>query len=788
MAITFLAIALPLSALLYYTTAPLYVSQALISVEPSALSQIPFMREPPRADTIANHLILLKSRSLSDAVIEVLPRETFAELLAKPQHFGYYWLRVKNTITGWFGQPPTILTPQEQAVAELREARMDFVPSREARNAFFISATATNPRVAVDLVNAHIQVLLSRSRKDDNEDAKKTRDFLEVQYQQVKDSVARGEEAIAKLQQQKGRRGGQSEMELVRLAQLENALADTQANRQVLANRIASLRSALDQARSAEDAKGSTDKTGKGTQKDEGAAAASEAAEYQARTAAFKAAQDQLTRLESKLASLQARYTEAHPQVQLTHDEIARQQARVTQLARELPADPRPTRITSAGPATPIAPSERVQLQNQLTAFDKESDALVAKEEALKIQVARLRGEIRSLSQDDLEFANLRRSVESNRNLLAVLSDRLMAARIREQGDSSVIRIIDPASVPLKTSATRAQRLLLAALAFAGCVAFGSAFAVEYWRQPVETEEDIAKNTGLTVLGSVGVMEHAASAAHKRRSGTPILLSTSSASVRTPHNSPIHVELYRAMRANIETERLKSSFRSILVTSASPHEGKSTTILNLAHSFNEFGRRVLIVEADLRRPSLSSPLALTTKPGLVDFLSGTATFEQVCRRLPSGVSIIPGQVARGDVASLLASARFKELLHAASAEFDLILVDSAPVLAVPDNLLLGNVVDRIVIVAKATSTSVRDLRRARAVVERSGGRLLGVVLNQANPRDVPYYHPRYRKYYPSTPAESSKKSSGRTPLSPQNDGTRNSRGVAGRETVTEREL
>jgi capsular exopolysaccharide synthesis family protein len=184
-----------------------------------------------------------------------------------------------------------------------------------------------------------------------------------------------------------------------------------------------------------------------------------------------------------------------------------------------------------------------------------------------------------------------------------------------------------------------------------------------------------------------------------------------------------------------------------LVTSPAPHEGKSTTILNLAHVFQEFGRRVLVVEADIRRPALASPLALTNKPGIVDFLTGTATFEQVCRRLPSGVVIVPGQVARGDSASLLASPRFKELLHEAGTQFDLILIDSAPILAVPDNLLLAHIVDRVILVARATATSARDLRKAQEVVVRAGGRILGVVLNQADHRDVAYYQPQYRKYY-----------------------------------------
>jgi capsular exopolysaccharide synthesis family protein len=209
------------------------------------------------------------------------------------------------------------------------------------------------------------------------------------------------------------------------------------------------------------------------------------------------------------------------------------------------------------------------------------------------------------------------------------------------------------------------------------------------------------------------------------------------------------MELYRAIRAAIEIERLKSPFRSILVTSAGPSEGKSSTVLNLAHTFQEFGRRVLIVDTDLRRPSLHRALSLPNKPGLVDFLRDTATFDQVCQSLPSGVTVIPGQVAPQDAASMLASSRARELLKEANDRFDLILVDSAPVLAVPDNLLLLTVLDRAVIVVKASTTSKRDLQKVQKSLEQMNASILGVIVNQANRRDVHYYHPRYSKYYTS---------------------------------------
>jgi polysaccharide biosynthesis transport protein len=758
----FLGVAIPLLVVVYYTNSPMYVSTATISIEPSVFEQLPFMRELPRRDTIASHMVLLKSRSLTLAVIEALPRESFEELLTESQYTDYLLL-LKNTIKSWLGKPLTVLSPQERAIAELQKARMEFTASKEAANVFIISATASKPRVAMDLVNTHIQVLLNRTRNVDQDDARRSREFLEQQYQQVKESLARNEESMTNLQQKKGRSllGGQTELDLVRLSQLENVLAETQANRQILSARIEGLRKSLDQARSKE-ARVSKENSGKGDE----ASGASLAAENLTRVNAFKAAQDQLAKLEAKLAALREHYTEAHPLVQVTQDEVTRQQARIAQMARQLPAAPS-AKEPSGSPMIPTSPSELSDAQAQLATLQRESGDLQAKEETLNLQIARLRNNLRNLSQEEVQFGNMRRSVEASRNLMTVLSDKLMAARIREQGEPGVIRIVDSASFPPQPSGSKTQQLVLMVLGLAVALAFGAAFGLEFLRQPVETESDITKATQLPVLGTVAVMKNTVAAGRGQKethSSRPLF--DPNALDRSAQAS-IQVELYRAIRANVETERLKAPFRSILITSPGPHEGKSTTTLNLAHVFQEFGRRVLVVEADLRRPSLPSTLALMNKPGLVDYLCGTATFEEVCRTLPSGVTVIPGQVTRKDVASLLASPYVKDLLYHANTRFDLVLVDSAPILAVPDNLLLAALLDRAILIAKATGTSIRDLRKAQTVLENSGARILGVVLNQANPRDVPYYHPRYQKYYKTIPGKPIPKGSPEIPTFPR---------------------
>ena len=740
----FFGLAIPLLTILYLTGRTFYVSVATIAIESSPLDQTPLFKDLTRKDTIATYLILLNSRSFTEGVVEALPKESFEELLTDSQYTDYI-LAGTNWVKGRLGKPPTIFSPQQRAVAELQNARMEFTQVPQAPGVLNIKGSASKPRVAMDLVNTHIQVLLSRTRTSNQEESRKAREFLEQQVQQIKESLTQAEDALTKFQQQKGRLGlgSQTELDLVKLSQIENALAEAQASREVLYSRIARLRQALDTVIS-KDTKGAIEIQGK--ERGGSAIASATSSENLAGFSAFKTAQEHLARLEARLATMRERYTDAHPLVQATQDEVTREQARITQLARELPAGALPKEPRS-GQATPSSPLERAEAQRQLVALQTEESAAQAKVDILKGQAERLRKNLRNLSQEEVEFSGLRRTVESNRNLFTVLSDKLMAARIREQGEAGFVRIFDPASFPLQPTQSKAQKLVLMVLALAGGIAFGVAFGIEFWLLPVETESDVQKATGLPVLGSVGVFENSTDGRKGHRnakpSSLPILLPGSSVP------AGIHMELYRAIRAAIEIDHLKSPFRSILVTSAGPSEGKSSTVLNLAHAFQEFGRRVLVVDTDLRRPSLHRALSLSNKPGVVDFLRGTATFEEICRPLPSGVTVIPGQVAPEEAASLLASPRARELLKEANDRFDLILVDSAPVLAVPDNLLLLTLLDRAVIVVKASATSKRDLQKVHKSLEHMTANILGVILNQANRRDVHYYHPRYSKYYSS---------------------------------------
>lgn len=734
--LAFVAVAAPLLFLVYQISQPLFEASATIILDASPVERLPYFRDVNK-DNSVTYALVLQSRSLSEGVVEALPKESFQELLDNPLYVDYPGLAI-NTVRGWLGHPAPVASPQARALSELRNGRMQFTPS-QANRVISIKAVASSPRVAMDLVNTHIQVLLSRTRNTDQDDAKKMRDFLERQTQSARDQLAQSELTVTRFQQQKGRLslGSQTELDLAKLSQTESALAEAQASRQVLGARAAALRDVLNKG--TREARAAAEAVERDRDRED--SATRRAQQLQTQMENFRRSQDRLQQLENKLATLRERFTEAHPMVAVTREEVASEQARIARMARELPAVPKDAAGRAAVAA--IGPTvDRSDIQRQLVSLEAEDAGLQSRIQTLQAQVAQLRRGIQSLSQDELQFGNLLRNVEAQRNLVAVFQDKLMAARMRDGGSQASIRIVDAASFPLQATHARTMKYGLLALAFSAGFALLLSFGVEVFRQPVETESDVQKAAGLPVLGSIGVIE-AKGPVKRRRQEAHLPLHIAF----TASNPDIHTDLYRAIRAAIETEALKTPFRSILVSSPGPGEGKSTTTLNLAHVFQEFGRRVLVIDADLRRPSLHRALGFTNKPGLVDYLTGSATFDEITRPLPSGVVVIPSQFTRQDAGSLLASPRLKELLVRTREQFDLVLVDSAPLLAVPDNLLLLTQVERVVLVARASHTGKRDLQRAQELAAHAGAKVLGVILNQAQRHDIPYFRARYRRYY-----------------------------------------
>jgi capsular exopolysaccharide synthesis family protein len=182
------------------------------------------------------------------------------------------------------------------------------------------------------------------------------------------------------------------------------------------------------------------------------------------------------------------------------------------------------------------------------------------------------------------------------------------------------------------------------------------------------------------------------------------------------------------------------------VTSPGAHEGKSTVLLNLALAFNETGRRVLIIDADLRRPSLHRALGVTNEGGLADMLQRDEVWPEAFRGISPGIEFLPSGMKIHNPGSLLSSPRMAKILQYARERADVVLVDCPPVLAVSDCLPLTTHVDGVLMVVRFATTQRRNVVRAKQLLDKVGASLIGAVVNGLSPRETKRKYAEYSHY------------------------------------------
>jgi protein-tyrosine kinase len=210
-------------------------------------------------------------------------------------------------------------------------------------------------------------------------------------------------------------------------------------------------------------------------------------------------------------------------------------------------------------------------------------------------------------------------------------------------------------------------------------------------------------------------------------------------------------EAYRVLRTNLHYANPDAPIRRLLVTSAGEGEGKSTTVANLAVCSAQADRAVLLIDTDLRRPVINTLFRQPATPGLSSYLAGDALLEAVIQKTAvPNLSIIASGPTPPNPAELVGSRRMRELLDAASERFDMILLDSPPLLAVSDAGALVPMVDGVLLVVGSGVTARLALRRAKEAIQAVQGRIVGAVLNRFDASAQGYsrhYYDRYENYY-----------------------------------------
>jgi protein-tyrosine kinase len=216
-------------------------------------------------------------------------------------------------------------------------------------------------------------------------------------------------------------------------------------------------------------------------------------------------------------------------------------------------------------------------------------------------------------------------------------------------------------------------------------------------------------------------------------------LNRSLISITNP-KSPIS-EQYRTIRTNIQFSTVDNDIRSLMVTSSGPGEGKSTTTANLAVVFAQQGKKVLMIDGDLRKPTVHYTFRLNNHIGLTNVLTKQATMEKAIRETDQeNLYVLPSGPIPPNPAELLGSRTMEEVLAIATEQFDLVIFDTPPVLAVTDAQVLANQCNGVVLVVSSGKTENEAAVKAKELLVNANAKLLGVVLNNKEQKDSQYYY------------------------------------------------
>ena len=659
-------------------------------------------------------MALLQSRALAEAVIEALPRASVADLIANP-YSRDYWLELQNSWRRLRGQELVVESPQRRALTELQMARVRFNNRRDSNGIVEIIAEASNPRVALDIANTYVDVLVARTRSFNIDDAKSTREYLTQQTGQVAEALNASESTLSQFTLSKGgvRVPERFAETAQRLSQLESSIAEVQTNKNMSQTRLTGLRAKL------EAMPGAPPKA----------------------TPAPTPSPVNIGRLRAKLSSLEAQMVEAQGNYPDDHPRFRSLRQQIADVQRDLgDAVKESTSADLTGSSVPA--QDRAAFADMVAALETSVVSLTAQESALREQAGTLRKNLSGLSKDELEYRRLASEAETNRKLATVLQDKLGAARIREHGQMNAVKVIDPPGAPNPAPNERRLKFLGIALALSFVVGVAGPGVVEYFNRPIQTEHDARQVTGLPVLSAVPLVQ-------SRR----VLFSHRVAKPGdvVGQDYVLFLDAMRRLRVEIQLLAEEMPLHRILVASALPSEGKSTIVYNLGLALAEVGKRVIIADADFHRPTLHRTAKTTNERGFTDLLAGTGDLSQSLTEISDGVRLAP----RGSGLSVPARAglgtrRLVEVLAGMSAEADYVLIDSSPALLIPENLYVAAAVDGIILVADSGSTRPRDLLRAKEVLEHSGTPVIGVVVNRMPLKSVNYYYRRYTAYYHSS--------------------------------------
>jgi tyrosine-protein kinase Etk/Wzc len=393
--------------------------------------------------------------------------------------------------------------------------------------------------------------------------------------------------------------------------------------------------------------------------------------------------------------------------------------------------------------------------QRLVGAVKSQMDALDARIAALDELKTRNAEALQALPATQASEARLRQRVEATRKVADQLREEYQKARIAEAVEAGQVEIIDMAPIPARPIGRGPLFKLALGLIVGLMLGSGAAFLKENLNTSIRRRDEleaILRVPGLAIIPQILPQNGAGRLGlrnirlplpglgngkngHRNGNGTALVSATNVRSTGA--------EAFRTLRTSLIFSQAVQSLRTIVITSPSPQDGKTTTAANLAVTFAQQGMRVALVDCDLRRARLHSVFNVPREPGLTQVMMEQATIDEVIHpAMVDGLSFVPAGALPPNPSELLGGPRMKAVLEALVARFDVILLDTPPVHVAADSMILGRSADGVLLVVRAGSTQRDSAQDAIQRLTNVGARVVGAVLN-----DPDHKVPQYGGYY-----------------------------------------
>ncbi len=722
--VTFAAVLVVFVAVVSFTTTPLYRATASILIDEPGSSMLniqdilnygAYYRTDYLGTYFNTQLRLLTSRSLAERVAKKLNLATRPEYRALRKSRPDPVQGLKNILsfrwafpakkTGAPPAPKTAAAADSTSTAFVILGGLGIAPVQETR-LVLVSYTSPNAVLAADIVNTLVEEFVNYSVESRYKATEQTSNFLSQTIAQLRDDLKLKEEDLQRYGKEKN---------LLFLNEKESSVVD----------KFAGVSTALTQAQ--------IDRANK------------EALFRELRGLNINALPESVNN--ATIQSLKTVYTQAKSD----YDEKGK-----------LYGPEYPDMVKAKSRLDSAKARLEEEIRNAVSAAQADYRAALNKERSLQDLLETQRKDVVDMNNDTILARSLQIEVDNMRNLLSTLVAKQNEIQVSSQLGgmrTSNIKVVDRALVPGGPFTPNIKRNLMMALLLGLFGGLGLAFLVEFLDNTLKSPDEVEKLVGLPSLGVIPYLTADGLKKRYDKYGRYDYTYGTESELREetlPEVSEIELvnhlfpkfsiaEDYRTVRTSILFSHAEGAPKTICFTSTLPQEGKTATVANMAVSFAQLEGKVLLIDADLRKPRLHKVFKMRNATGLSSFLTGKMSLDDVIQKTTiENIWIVPSGPHPPNPAELLNAKRMRDLLAAVKLRFDTVLIDTPPVLAVIDPIIVSSMTDSTVFVVRAGKTTRRPLAKAVSEVRKAKSELIGVVFNEVRlgrqGLGAPYYH------------------------------------------------